>query len=298
MSAQLMKGLAPAQIIRREIAAQVEKLALLGVIPRLQVLLAGSDPASLIYAASKSKLGDSLGIQVRLNQVQEESQAARLLELWKHDPQVHGILVELPLPPAWDKSALLAALDPCKDVDGVNPLNRGYLLDGQEDKALLPATPVACIALLNYYHISLRGKNTVLLGRGDTVGRPLAGMLVRRDATVTICHRQTADLAWHCRQADVLISTTGKAGLITPDMVKPGAVVLDAGISQGAPGQPVCGDVAAAAAEVAAYLSPVPGGVGALTSTILLRNLLLALRRQGYADIAFSALAGEGFNPD
>jgi methylenetetrahydrofolate dehydrogenase (NADP+)/methenyltetrahydrofolate cyclohydrolase len=279
MSAQLMKGLAPAQVIRREIAGRVKELARIGIIPSLNVLLAGSDPASLAYAAAKSKLGDNLGIQVRLHQAQEQSQAARLLELWNHDPEVHGILVELPLPSAWDKNALLGSLNPRKDVDGVHPLNRGYLLDGREEQALLPATPLACLALLDYYGISLPGKDTLLLGRGDTVGRPLAMMLVRRDATVTICHSRTADLARHCRQAEILISAAGKAGLIRADMIKPGAVVLDAGISAGPEGT-IRGDVEAAAEQAAAYLSPVPGGVGTLTTTMLMSNLLRALKLQ------------------
>jgi methylenetetrahydrofolate dehydrogenase (NADP+)/methenyltetrahydrofolate cyclohydrolase len=275
-----MKGLAPAQEIRREISAQAETLARAGVSPLLKVLLAGTDPASLAYAAAKSKLGGSLGIQVDLHQAEEEAQAAVLLERWNQAPEVHGILLELPLPSGWDKNELLWAIDPRKDVDGLHPLNQGYWLSGQTDKALLPATPLACLALLDYYHIGLKGKNTVLVGRGDTVGRPLAWMLVRRNVTLTICHSQTRDLAWHCRQAEILLSAAGQAGLITADMVKPGAVVLDAGISAGEGGQPLRGDVAAGVEAVAAYLSPVPGGVGTLTATMLMSNLLRALKLQ------------------
>jgi methylenetetrahydrofolate dehydrogenase (NADP+)/methenyltetrahydrofolate cyclohydrolase len=282
MSAQLMKGLAPAECLRIRIAAQAQKMRTNGITPRLNVLLPGNDQASRLYASAKARLGNSLGIMVDVRAVGEEGfeEALRLLQAWNEDAAVHGILVELPLPPGWDKSALLAAIDPHKDVDGVHPLNRGYLLDGQEEKALLPATPLACLALLDYYQISLGGKRITLVGRGDTVGRPLGSMLIKRDATLTICHSKSKDLAWHCRQAEILVAAAGKPGLITPDMVRPGAVVLDAGVSYLKDGKSVQGDVAPAASEAAAYMSPVPGGVGTLTTTVIMANLLKALKLQ------------------
>jgi methylenetetrahydrofolate dehydrogenase (NADP+)/methenyltetrahydrofolate cyclohydrolase len=277
-----MKGLAPARDLRARIAAQAREMQAAGISPRLNVLLAGADQASLLYASAKVRLGDGLGITVNVREVGEDNfeEALGLLRVWNEEAAVHGILVELPLPSGWDKSVLLAAIDPRKDVDGVHPLNRGYLLDGQEEKALLPATPLACLALLDYYQISLQGKRITLVGRGDTVGRPLSGMLIKRDATLTVCHSKTRDLAWHCRQAEILVTAAGRPGLITPDMVRPGAVVLDAGVSPGKDENSIQGDVDPGVIKTAAFMSPTPGGVGTLTTTVIMANLLQAVKLQ------------------
>ena len=263
-----MQGLPIARLLREDIARRIREG---GLAPVLNVLLVGDDPASEVYAASKIKVAEPLGIKVNLTILGAGSGPDEILAVlsnWNDDPDVHGILVEMPLPGHLDKNLVLAAINPNKDVDGAHPLNRGYLLDGLEERALVPATPLACVTLLQHYNIPLKGKRVTLVGRGETVGRPLASMLIKRDATVTVCHSKTVDLALHCRQAEILIVAAGAPKLVSADMVTPGAVVLDAGINPA--GEGICGDVDPAVARVAAYLSPVPGGVGSLTTTIIM----------------------------
>ncbi len=283
MSAQLMKGLTVAQKIREEVRQQALLLREQHIIPTLQVLLVGDDSASLVYAESKAKVGAPLGIEVKITAMPTSSTQAEVYEVlqnWRKNPLVHGILVELPLPAHLDKFALLSHISPLKDVDGMHPLNFGYSLAGFEDKALAPATPLACMKLLEHYNINLRGKRVVLVGRGDTVGRPLIGLLLKRDATLTICHSRTQDLARHCRDAQVLIAAVGAPDIIKADMLSDGVVVLDAGINPTPDGAGICGDVEAAAAAKASFISPVPGGVGSLTTTVIMDNLIKAIKLQ------------------
>lgn len=278
-----MKGLAVAKKIREQVTEQALTLRQKKIIPVLNVLLVGNDPASQVYAESKIKVGAPLGIEVRLTIMPEHStheEVDALLFSWRKDPSVHGVLVELPLPAHLDKMALLSRLSPLKDVDGMHPLNLGYTLAGLEERALAPATPRACVALLEHNNISLRGKRVTLVGRGDTVGRPLIGLLLKRDSTLTVCHSRTLDLALHCRQAEVLIAAVGIPAMIKPDMIAKGAIVVDAGINPTADGLNICGDVDPEAAETAGYLSPVPGGVGSLTTTIIMENLIKAIKLQ------------------
>ena len=194
---------------------------------------------------------------------------------WNRDSNIHGILVELPLPPGVDKAPVLAAIDPRKDVDGVTPVNRGLLFGAAERHALLPATPLACLELLAEVPVQPAGKRAAVVGRGDTVGRPLAALLVTRHATVTICHTRTPDLAAVVRQADLVFAAAGRPGVVTGAMIRPGATVIDAGITEVDGG--LTGDVEwDTVAAVAGAVTPVPGGVGAVTTSIIMRNLLRA----------------------
>ena len=259
--------------IRAEVQAAVG-----GVAPVLQVLLAGDDPGSRWYAQAKAKLGAKLGITVRVERFPAAVTTTALLAAvgaWNRDPQVHGILVELPLPAGVDKEAVLAAIDPRKDVDGVTPVNRGLLFGAAERNALLPATPLACLELLAEVPVRPEGKRAVVVGRGDTVGRPLAALLVTRHATVTTCHTRTPDLGAVVRQADLVFAAAGRPGVLTGEMVRPGATVIDAGISEVDGG--LAGDVEwDTVAAVAGAVSPVPGGVGSVTTSIIMRNVLRA----------------------
>lgn len=286
MSAELIKGLPVAKVIREEIAAEVTTMGEKGVKPILAVLLVGEDDASVWYAKSKVKVGDKLGIQVDLTVLPAETDQETVMnqvKTWNEDPNVHGILVELPLPKHLSKEKVMEAIDPKKDVDGVHPVNRGYLLGGQEHLALVPATPLACVALAERAGIELRGKKVTLVGRGDTVGRPLASLLIKRDATITVCHTKTVDLAAECRNGEVVVAAAGFAGLVTKDMISPGTTVIDAGVNPTPDGESICGDCAPDVEETAAKLTPVPGGVGSLTTTIIMQNLLKAIKLQGLA---------------
>jgi methylenetetrahydrofolate dehydrogenase (NADP+)/methenyltetrahydrofolate cyclohydrolase len=286
MAAELIKGLPIAKEIREEISKDVEALKAKGVEPKLAVLLVGDDEASVVYAQSKQKVGGNLGIEVDLKVMPGDAEEASVLEIikeWNNDPKVHGILVELPLPKHISKEAVMEAVAPKKDVDGVHPVNRGYLLGGQEHLALIPATPLSCIALAERAGIELRGKRVTLVGRGDTVGRPLASLLIKRDATITVCHTKTVDLAAECQRGEIVVAAAGFAGLVKKDMISPGTVVIDAGINPTPDGKSICGDVEPDVEEVAAAMTPVPGGVGSLTTTIILQNLLKAIELQGLA---------------
>jgi methylenetetrahydrofolate dehydrogenase (NADP+)/methenyltetrahydrofolate cyclohydrolase len=285
MAAEMIKGKPVADKIREEITAEVEQLKEKGIRPKLAVLLVGEDPASVWYAKSKVKIGDKLGIFVDLHTMPADTDQETVLKQireWNEDKDVHGILVELPLPKHLSKEAVMEAILPKKDVDGVHPVNRGYLLGGQEHLAIVPATPMSCITLAERAGINFRGKRVTLVGRGDTVGRPLASLLIKRDATITVCHTKTVDLAAECRRGEIVVAAAGRAGLVTKEMISPGTVVIDAGVNEVGEGKYV-GDVAPDVAEVAAALTPVPGGVGSLTTTIIMNNLLKAIQLQGLA---------------
>ncbi len=283
MPAKIIQGKPIAEEIRKEIIEEVERLKGKGIEPRLNVLLVGDDPASVVYARSKEKVGAKLGIKVDLTTKPSdtsEEEVLSIIDQWNSDPSVHGILVELPLPKHISKDKVMRKLLPEKDVDGITPTNRGYILGGQEDLALVPATPMSCIELMERAGVEIRGKRVVLVGRGDTVGRPLMCLLLKRDATITVCHTKTRDLPSVTREAEILVAAAGRAGLITKDMVSPGTVVIDAGINQ--VGDKIVGDVAFdEVKEVAEAITPVPGGVGSLTTTLIMKNVLKAIKLQG-----------------
>lgn len=279
--AQIIRGQPVANRIREELLPEIERLRAQGRPPALAVVLVGVDPGSVWYAESKVKVGEKMGVAVQITRMPADSSTESILSIldaMNRDPAIHGILVELPLPKGVDKARVLNAIDPAKDVDGVTATNRGYLLGGQEDRALVPATPLACVELLDRNGVSLRGKRVTLVGRGDTVGRPLAMLLIKRDATVTVCHTKTVDLAAECLRAEILVAAAGSAGLVRRGMVAPGAVVIDAGVNA-VPGGFV-GDVDFEGVQMdAAAITPVPGGVGSLTTTMILRNTITAINR-------------------
>jgi len=280
MAATLIDGKKVAAQIREEIKAEVAQLRENGIIPKLAVVLAGDDPASVVYARSKEKSCANVGIDFELFTLPgsaAEEEVLALIERLNRDDSVHGIMIELPLPKQMSKQRVLEAVSPLKDVDGVHPINRGYILSGGE--GLFPATPQSCIEIMLRSGIEIKGKNAVIVGRGETVGKPLVFMMLNQNATVTVCHTKTADLGYHTRQADILIAAVGRAKMITADMIKPGAVVVDAGINQTENG--ICGDVDFEnAKEVAGAISPVPGGVGSLTTVLIQKNVLKAIKLQ------------------
>jgi len=284
MAATIIDGKAIAAAIREEVKAEVAELKANGINPKLNVLLVGDDPASVVYARAKEKSCGNVGIEFTLKIMPESTpleEVLALIDAWNKDASVHGIMVELPLPQGMNKNLVLEAIVPQKDVDGSHPTNRGYILSGGE--GLFPATPQSCIELLIRSGIIITGKNAVIVGRGETVGKPLVFMLLNKDATVTVCHTKTADLAYHTQKADILIAAVGRAKMITADMIKPGAVVIDAGINPTDDGG-ICGDVDfAQGREVAGAISPVPGGVGSLTTVLVQKNLLKAIKLQGLA---------------
>jgi methylenetetrahydrofolate dehydrogenase (NADP+)/methenyltetrahydrofolate cyclohydrolase len=278
--AKLIDGKAIAAQIREEVKVEAEKFRSEGVIPKLAVILVGDDPASVVYAQSKQKAANKLSIDFELFKMDAstpEADVLSLIEKLNNDPSVHGIMVELPLPKHISKENVMSAVNPKKDVDGVHPINRGYILSGEE--GLFPATPESCIEIMLRSGIEIEGKHAVIVGRGETVGKPLVFLLIKHNPTITVCHSRTPDLGQFTRQADIVIAAVGKAKLITGDMIKPGAVVIDAGINECDGG--ICGDVDfESAKEVAGAISPVPGGVGSLTTALLFRNVLKGLKMQ------------------
>lgn len=249
--------------------------------PGLAVVLVGNDPASRVYVTSKRKDCEECGFYSEEYALLESATQEELLELVETlngREDIDGILVQLPLPAQLDEETVIQAIDPEKDVDGFHPMNAGALLIGRP--GFLPCTPAGVMDLLDEYGVDPAGKRAVVVGRSNIVGKPMALLLLRRNATVTVCHSRTPDLAEHCRQADILVAAVGCQGLITGDMVKQGAVVVDVAMNRDDNGK-LCGDVDfAAAAERAAYLTPVPGGVGPMTRAALMENTLLAAKRR------------------
>ena len=249
--------------------------------PGLAVVLVGNDPASRVYVTSKRKDCEECGFYSEEYALLESATQEELLELVETlngREDIDGILVQLPLPAQLDEETVIQAIDPEKDVDGFHPMNAGALLIGRP--GFLPCTPAGVMDLLDEYGVDPAGKRAVVVGRSHIVGKPMALLLLRRNATVTVCHSRTPDLAEHCRQADILVAAVGRQGLITGDMVKQGAVVVDVAMNRDDNGK-LCGDVDfAAAAERAAYLTPVPGGVGPMTRAALMENTLLAAKRR------------------
>jgi len=279
--AQLLDGKAVAKVLKAEVSAEIAQWKEKGVQPKLAVILVGDDPASVVYARSKQKVSEGMGMAFELFTMPgdtPEADIVKQIEVLNNDQDVHGIMVELPLPKGVSKQNVMATIRPDKDVDGCHPMNRGYILSGEE--GLFPATPESCIEILLRSGVEIAGKHVVLVGRGETVGKPLVFMILKYNATVTICHSKTPDLPSYCRQAEILIAAVGRAKMIKKEWVTPGTIVVDAGINE-IPGG-ICGDVDfEGVQEVASLISPVPGGVGSLTTALLMRNVLKGIVLQG-----------------
>ena len=260
-----------------------------GVTPCLAVLLVGDDPASQVYVRGKANDCEACGIESRVIRLPAGTTQAELLArlgTLAADSAVHGILVQLPLPRHIDPAAVIEAIPPEKDVDGFTPVNAGRLLNGEP--CFAPCTPAGCLRMIEAAGVDLDGKHAVVVGRSNIVGKPAALLLMQKNATVTVCHSHTRDLAAVCRTADVLIAAVGKAGFITADMVKPGAVVIDVGINRGADGK-LHGDVDfAPVSEIASCITPVPGGVGLMTRAMLMLNTVQAAAPKTAGDLGFS----------
>ena len=278
MSARIIDGKAIAADLRSKVAAEVKRIG--GEPPGLAVGLVGANPASEVYVRSKSKAVAEVGMKPFDHKLPETVSEAELLALigkLNADPAVNGILVQLPLPKQIDTNKVIAAIDPAKDADGFHPINAGRLASGLP--GLVPCTPLGCIILAKTVHPSLAGLNAVVAGRSNIVGKPVAQLLLAENATVTIAHSKTKDLADVCRGADILVAAIGRAEMIRKDWIKPGATVIDVGINRvaGDGGKSrIVGDVAADAREVAGAVTPVPGGVGPMTIACLLLNTLRA----------------------
>jgi methylenetetrahydrofolate dehydrogenase (NADP+)/methenyltetrahydrofolate cyclohydrolase len=284
MTAQLIDGVALSARLRADVAARALALGTRGVRPGLAVILVGDDPASAVYVRNKIKACADTGVRSVFEKYEatlsEEALLARIGAL-NADPAIHGILVQMPLPKHINPHKVIEAISTTKDVDGYATLSAGELMTGQP--GFRPCTPYGCMKLIETTGIDLRGKHAVVIGRSNTVGKPMALLLLQANATVTICHSATADMGHHTRQADVIVAAVGKRNVLTADMVKPGAVVIDVGMNRNPEGK-LCGDVEfAGVREVASHITPVPGGVGPMTITMLLVNTLEAAERRAGA---------------
>ena len=273
-----MDGKALSAKVRGEILEKARALTAAGTRPGLAVILVGEDPASQVYVRNKEKACAECGFYSEKYVLPAETSQQALLELVEElgrNPSIHGILCQLPLPARISEQAVIAAIPPEKDVDAFHPANVGHIMIGDFD--FLPCTPAGVMELLDAYGIDPKGKRCVVIGRSNIVGKPMAMLLLHRHGTVTICHSRTQGLADICREADILVAAVGRAHFVTPDMVKPGAAVIDVGMNR-VDGK-LCGDVDPAAAAVAGYLTPVPGGVGPMTITMLMKNTLRAAEK-------------------
>ena len=277
---QTIDGKAVAVAVRNEVRDRVARLAARGVVPGLATILVGEDPASRLYVGNKERACAEVGLRSfghRLPATTAQGELLALVRELGHRPDVHGILVQLPLPGRLDAQQVIEALPPGKDVDGLHPVNQGRLLAGQP--GVRPCTPLGVMRLLDETGVTLRGAHAVVVGRSVLVGKPVALLLLERHATVTLCHSRTADLAGEVGRAEVVVAATGQPGLVRGAWIRPGAVVIDVGINRGSDGK-LCGDVEfAVARERAAYVSPVPGGVGPMTVAMLISNTVAAAER-------------------
>jgi len=280
MTAQLIDGNALSKQLRADVAQRAAALRARGVTPGLAVVLVGENPASQVYVRNKVKACEDSGLHSVLEKYPATLSEAELLarvDALNKDPSIHGILVQLPLPPHIDAHKVIEAISPAKDVDGFHVASAGALMVGQP--GFWPCTPYGCMKMLESIRYDLKGKHAVVIGRSNIVGKPMALMLLQKNATVTICHSATKDLKAMTLQADVIVAAVGKRNVLTADMVKPGAVVLDVGMNRNDEGK-LCGDVDfEGVKEVAGYITPVPGGVGPMTITMLLVNTLEAAER-------------------
>ena len=280
MTAQLIDGNALSHTLRADVAARAAALRARGTTPGLAVVLVGDNPASQVYVRNKVKACEDNGLHSVLEKYPADLGEAELLarvDALNADPAIHGILVQLPLPAHIDAQKVIEAIAPHKDVDGFHVASAGALMTGAS--GFWPCTPYGCMKMLESIGYDLRGKHAVVIGRSNIVGKPMALMLLAKNATVTMCHSATADLGAFTRQADVVVAAVGKRNVLTADMVKPGAVVIDVGMNRNDEGK-LCGDVDfAGVREVAGWITPVPGGVGPMTITMLLVNTLEAAER-------------------
>ena len=280
MTAQIIDGKAIAQQVRAEWKLRADALKARGVTPGMAVIIVGSDPASKVYVAGKVRACAELGLHsIHVEFPEDTSEAVLLAKIdeLNHDPKIHGLLVQLPLPKHLDAHKVIEAINPDKDVDGFHEKNIGALVTGETP--FPSCTPYGVMVMLEKTGIRVEGKHAVVVGRSNIVGKPMALLLLHKNATVTICTSKTVDLAKHTRDADILVAAVGRPNFITGDMVKPGAVVIDVGINRTAEGKLV-GDVDfASVKQVAGYLTPVPGGVGPMTITMLVANTVRAAER-------------------
>lgn len=281
MKAQRIDGKAISDQIKEEAALEAQELQRQGITPCLAVVLVGNDPASMVYVNNKKKACEKVGILSRSYELPEDTEEKDLLALVEQlnmDNSVHGVLVQLPLPPQIDEEKVILAVDPKKDVDCFHPLNVGLLHTGQ--KGFLPCTPAGVLELIERSGHTIEGKRCVVIGRSHNVGKPTAMLLLQKNGTVTICHSKTKDLKGICKEADILVSAVGKLHTVTKDMVKEGAVVIDVGMNRNENGK-LCGDVDFDdVCEVAGAVSPVPGGVGLMTVAMLMKNCITAAKLQ------------------
>ena len=280
MTAQIIDGNALAKKVREEVAGRTQALKARGVQPHLAILLVGEDPASQVYVKHKVADSEQTGLKATLERhpatMTEADLLARIRAL-NADASVHGILVQLPLPKHMDSHKVIETISPVKDVDGFHVASAGALMVGQP--GFWPCTPYGCLKMLDAIGYDLKGRHAVVIGRSNIVGKPMALMLLGRDATVTICHSRTKDLAAFTREADVVVAAVGKRNVLTRDMVKPGAVVIDVGMNRNEEGK-LCGDVDfEGVKDVAGWITPVPGGVGPMTRAMLLVNTIEAAER-------------------
>ena len=284
MGAKLINGKILAASLRDKVAAKVSHLlADHGIIPGLAVVLVGEDPASHVYVNNKSKQATRAGLKLIDHKLPPDTSQGALLDIigvLNNDPEVHGILVQLPLPEHIENEKILRAIDPAKDVDGFHPFNVGLLGSGQTDRAFVPCTPLGCILMLKHHLADLAGKSAVVIGRSNIVGKPMAMLLLQENCTITLTHSQTRDLPGVCRSADILVAAAGKPEMVRGDWIKPDATVIDVGINRisGNDGKVrLIGDVAFdEARDVAGAITPVPGGVGPMTIACLLANTVRA----------------------
>ena len=280
VSAQKIDGIALSAQLRSDLSARVTALKAKGVAPGLAVILVGDDPASAVYVRNKVKACADTGVHSVFEKYEASLSEAELLTRiasLNTDPTIHGILVQMPLPKHINPHKIIEAISTAKDVDGYATLSAGELMTGQS--GFRPCTPYGCMKLIETTGIDLRGKHAVVIGRSNTVGKPMALLLLQANATVTIVHSGTPDIGHHTRQADVVVAAVGKRNVLTADMVKPGAIVIDVGMNRDDEGK-LCGDVDYAGVKaVASFITPVPGGVGPMTITMLLVNTLESAER-------------------
>lgn len=275
----VMDGKAVSAAVKDEVKKEVEELKTKGKVPSLAVVLVGNDPASKVYVGNKKKACEYCGIkslEYLLEESTSEQELLGLIDVLNKEPTVNGILVQLPLPSHINEQHIINAINPHKDVDAFHPVNVGKIMTGNPD--FLPCTPAGVMEIFKKYNIETAGKDCVIIGRSNIVGKPMSMLMLAADSTVTVCHSKTKDLKQKCKNADIIIAAVGRAGFVTADMVKEGAVVIDVGINRTESGK-LCGDVDfAEVSKKASYITPVPGGVGPMTIATLMKNTLSAFK--------------------
>lgn len=275
----VMDGKAVSAAVKDEVKKEVEELKTKGKVPSLAVVLVGNDPASKVYVGNKKKACEYCGIkslEYLLEESTSEQELLGLIDVLNKEPTVNGILVQLPLPSHINEQHIINAINPHKDVDAFHPVNVGKIMTGNPD--FLPCTPAGVMEILKKYNIETAGKDCVIIGRSNIVGKPMSMLMLAADSTVTVCHSKTKDLKQKCKNADIIIAAVGRANFVTADMVKEGAVVIDVGINRTESGK-LCGDVDfAEVSKKASYITPVPGGVGPMTIATLMKNTLSAFK--------------------